>query len=66
MASGDHTSYRRFRDWSGHMTSRMLGRGANTTSWVFQLTAAVILGQTLFFKFTGARESKYIFQHPRH
>lgn len=32
------------------------------TSWVFQVIAAVILGQTLFFKFTGAPESVYIFQ----
>jgi hypothetical protein len=31
------------------------------TSWVLQLTAAVILFQTLFFKFTGAEESRYIF-----
>lgn len=30
-------------------------------SWVLRLTAAVILLQTLFFKFTGARESVYIF-----
>ena len=30
-------------------------------SWVFQLIAAVILFQTLFFKFTGAEESVYIF-----
>ena len=30
-------------------------------SWVFLVTAAVILLQTLFFKFTGARESVYIF-----
>jgi len=30
-------------------------------SWVLQLTAAVILFQTLFFKFTGAEESVYIF-----
>ena len=30
-------------------------------SWVFQLIAAVILLQTLFFKFTGAAESKFIF-----
>ena len=30
-------------------------------SWSFQLLAAVILWQTLFFKFTGAVESKYIF-----
>lgn len=30
-------------------------------SWTFQVIAAVILAQTLFFKFTGAEESKYIF-----
>ncbi len=30
-------------------------------SWVCRLTAAVILLQTLFFKFTGAPESVYIF-----
>lgn len=30
-------------------------------SWIFQIIAAVILFQTLFFKFTGAEESKFIF-----
>lgn len=30
-------------------------------SWALRLLAAAILGQTLFFKFTGAAESKYIF-----
>ena len=30
-------------------------------SWIARLTAAVILLQTLFFKFTGAPESVYIF-----
>ncbi len=30
-------------------------------SWLCRLTAAVILLQTLFFKFTGAPESVYIF-----
>lgn len=30
-------------------------------SWFFQAIAAVILLQTLFFKFTGAPESKFIF-----
>ena len=30
-------------------------------SWVCRATVAVILFQTLFFKFTGAEESKYIF-----
>ncbi len=62
MASEDsHASWPFFTKWSEHMNSTSLGRGANIASWVFQLTAAVILGQTLFFKFTGAPESKYIF-----
>src|SRR5262245_32082217 len=30
-------------------------------SWILQLVAAAILFQTLFFKFTGAEESVYIF-----
>lgn len=30
--------------------------------WIIKLTAAVILLQTLFFKFSGANESIYIFQ----
>jgi uncharacterized membrane protein YphA (DoxX/SURF4 family) len=30
-------------------------------SWGLRITAAVILGQTLFFKFTAAPESVYIF-----
>lgn len=38
-----------------------LTRGATLISWACQLTAAAILGQTLFFKFTGAPESRYIF-----
>ena len=32
-----------------------------TISWILRGIAAVILLQTLFFKFTGARESVYIF-----
>lgn len=32
-----------------------------TVSWVFQWIAALILLQTLFFKFTGAPESRFIF-----
>ena len=31
------------------------------TSWVCRIIVAVILLQTLFFKFTGAEESKFIF-----
>lgn len=30
-------------------------------SWVLRIAVALILLQTLFFKFTGAEESKYIF-----
>lgn len=36
-------------------------RWATTTSWVLQIVAAVILGQTLFFKFSAAPEPVYIF-----
>lgn len=32
-----------------------------TVSWIAQIIAAAILAQTLFFKFTGAPESKFIF-----
>ena len=38
-----------------------LSRTQNVISWALQLIVAVILLQTLFFKFTGAEESKYIF-----
>jgi len=31
--------------------------------WIVKLTAVIILIQTLFFKFTGAEESVYIFKH---
>lgn len=34
----------------------------NILSWVLRLAAAVIMLQTLFFKFTGAPESIYIFE----
>jgi putative oxidoreductase len=43
------------------MRDAMLSRGAVITSWIGQLTAAIIMGQTLFFKFTGAPEARYIF-----
>ena len=38
-----------------------LNRTQSIVSWVLQIVAAIILFQTLFFKFTGAEESKYIF-----
>jgi hypothetical protein len=34
---------------------------SSVLSWVCRLIVAVILFQTLFFKFSGAEESKYIF-----
>jgi uncharacterized membrane protein YphA (DoxX/SURF4 family) len=38
-----------------------LSKTQNIASWILQIIVAVILFQTLFFKFTGAEESKYIF-----
>jgi uncharacterized membrane protein YphA (DoxX/SURF4 family) len=38
-----------------------LTKSERIVSWICRLVAAVILGQTLFFKFTGAEESIYIF-----
>ena len=38
-----------------------LSKSQTALSWVLQLAAAGILLQTLFFKFTGAEESVYIF-----
>ena len=38
-----------------------LTRNQTIASWILQIIVAVILFQTLFFKFTGAEESKYIF-----
>lgn len=43
------------------MDMMKLSRTASAVSWVAQVTAAVILAQTLFFKFAGAAESRYIF-----
>jgi hypothetical protein len=39
-----------------------LTRAQAVVSWAVQLAVAAILLQTLFFKFTGAEESVYIFQ----
>lgn len=38
-----------------------LSRTAAVVTWVAQVAAAAILLQTLFFKFTGAEESRFIF-----
>jgi putative oxidoreductase len=39
-----------------------LPRGQAIVSWVLQIVVAIILFQTLFFKFTAAEESVYIFR----
>jgi hypothetical protein len=39
-----------------------LTRNARIASWICQVVVAVILLQTLFFKFTGAEESIWIFE----
>lgn len=38
-----------------------LSKPVNAISWVLRVVAALILLQTLYFKFTGAEESIYIF-----
>lgn len=38
-----------------------MSKSAILVSWICQLVAAAILLQTLFFKFTGAEESRWIF-----
>jgi uncharacterized membrane protein YphA (DoxX/SURF4 family) len=44
-----------------HPISKPFTKPQKVISWICQITAAVILLQTLFFKFTGAPESIYIF-----
>jgi len=43
------------------MTMNSPIKTTSTLSWLLRITAAVILAQTLFFKFTAAPESVYIF-----
>lgn len=38
-----------------------MSKAETIVSWICRIAAAVILLQTLYFKFTGAEESKYIF-----
>ncbi len=38
-----------------------LSKTVRRVSWALQIVVAIILVQTLFFKFTGAEESKHIF-----
>ena len=50
------------RGFPAHLTGMQnLTRTQTVVAWLAQLTVAVILLQTLFFKFTGAEESVYIF-----
>src|SRR5437773_8464755 len=44
-----------------NMSEMRMPLGLNILSWVLRATAAVVLLQTLFFKFTAAPESVYIF-----
>ena len=44
------------------MAPQTLSTGQNRLAWAAQIIAAVILLQTLFFKFTGAPESVHIFE----
>ena len=39
-----------------------MSKQVKIVSWFLQVVVAAILVQTLFFKFTGAEESKYIFE----
>jgi hypothetical protein len=39
----------------------MKTKNLNTIAWIAQIIAAIIMFQTLFFKFTAAPESVYIF-----
>lgn len=41
---------------------RIMAKTVKITSWILRIAVAVILVQTLFFKFTGAPESIYIFE----
>lgn len=43
------------------MTATTLTAGQRRLSWTLQLVVATILAQTLYFKFTAAPESVYIF-----
>lgn len=43
------------------VSRRDISKTVQVVSWILRLTTAVILLQTLYFKFTGAPESVYIF-----
>jgi hypothetical protein len=46
---------------STSLSAGSLSKPLIITSWVLQVASAAILGQTLFFKFTGAPEAVHIF-----
>jgi hypothetical protein len=52
-----------YRTVTGNLEERImeLSKKQNILSWILQMIVAVILLQTLFFKFSGAAESVYIF-----
>ncbi|MEM9064813.1 MAG: DoxX family protein [Planctomycetota bacterium] len=47
---------------AAHLSGKALSGGPKVASWIAQVAAAAILGQTLFFKFSGAEEAVYIFE----
>ncbi|MEW6158263.1 MAG: DoxX family protein [Verrucomicrobiota bacterium] len=51
---------RRAADWESQVEADLTPR-QKTLSWICRLVAAAIMIETLFFKFTGAPESIYIF-----
>ncbi len=44
------------------MNTPALSKKTGIVSWIGQIVVAVILGQVLFFKFTGAEESRALFE----
>lgn len=44
------------------MENTQISRSAGFISWLFQILSAIILLQTLYFKFSGAQETVYIFE----
>jgi uncharacterized membrane protein YphA (DoxX/SURF4 family) len=59
MSNG--TDLSRIQKGTIKMSEMRMSLGLNILSWALRATAAVILLQTLFFKFTAAPESVYIF-----
>jgi uncharacterized membrane protein YphA (DoxX/SURF4 family) len=50
-----------FREGMRNMSEMRMPLGLNVLSWALRVIASLILLQTLFFKFTAAPESVYIF-----